>query len=190
MDPAKAKYLVGYDPQEAKRLLAEAGFPKGFTTPMFHWPGYAPPWRTYFDLAADDLGKIGVKVEFKPEEYGKYISTTYLGKFEKMAMGPQAPGYEIDDWLFSGFYPEQPHNRSHVADAELNKLLVAQRRELDPKKRLAIVHDIQRYLADKAYYVYLPNPPQYITHAPQVKGFKHHDGFSLGYRLMFTWLER
>ncbi len=118
MDPAKAKYLVGYDPQEAKRLLAEAGYPKGFTTSMFHWPGYAPPWRTYYDLAAADLEKIGVHVEFKPEEYGKYISTTYLGKFEKMAMGPQAPGNEVDDWLYSGFFPEQPHNRSHVADAE------------------------------------------------------------------------
>jgi len=190
MDPAKAKYLVGYDPAEAKRLLAEAGFPNGFTTPMAHWPGYAPPWRTYYDLAAADLAKIGVTVEFKPEEYGKYISTTYLGKFEKMAMGPQAPGNEVDDWLYSGFFPEQPHNRSHVADAELNKMLTAQRRELDPDKRLALIHDIQRHLVDKAYYVYLPTSPQYITHAPQVKGFKHHDGFSLGHRLMFTWLER
>ncbi len=190
MDPAKAKYLVGYDPQEAKRLLAEAGYPNGFTTSMAHWPGYVPPWRTYYDIAADNLAKIGVTVEFKPEEYGKYISTTYLGKFEKMAMGPQAPGNEIDDWLFSAYFPEQPHNRSHVADAELNKMLAAQRRELDPKKRLAIVHDIQRYLADKAYYVYLPTWPQHVTHAPRVKGFKHHDGFSLGYRLLFTWLDR
>jgi peptide/nickel transport system substrate-binding protein len=189
MDPAKAKFQVGYDPAEAKRLLAEAGFPNGFTTPMYHWPGYAPPWRTYYDLAADNLAKIGITVEFKPEEYGKYISTTYLGKFEKMAMGPQLPGNEVDDWLFAGFYPEQPHNRSHVADPELNKMLIAQRRELDPKKRLAIVHDIQRYLADKAYYVYLPGLPQYITHAPQVRGFTYHDGFSLGYRLIFTWLE-
>jgi peptide/nickel transport system substrate-binding protein len=190
MDPAKAKYLVGYDPAEAKRLLAEAGYPNGFTTTMAHWPGYIPPWRSYYDLAADNLGKVGITVELKPEEYGKYISTTYLGKFEKMAMGPQAPGNEIDDWLFSGYYPEQPHNRSHVADAELNKLLLAQRRELDSAKRLAIVQDIQRYLADKAYYVYLPTWPQHITHAPAVKGFKHHDGFSTGYRLMFTWLER
>ncbi len=190
MDPGKAKYLVGYDPAEAKRLLAQAGYPKGFTTPMFHWPGYIPPWRTYYDLVADNLAKIGVTVELKPEEYGKYISTTYLGKFEKMAMGPQGPGNEIDDWLYSGFFPEQPHNRSHVADAELNKMLIAQRRELDPKKRLDIIHDIQRYLADKAYYVYLPTWPQHITHAPQVKGFQHHDGFSLGYRLMYTWLDK
>ena len=69
-------------------------------------------------------------------------------------------------------------------------MLIAQRRELDPKKRLALVHEIQRYLADKAYYVYLPGLPQYIVHAPQVKGFTYHDGFSLGYRLMFTWLDK
>jgi peptide/nickel transport system substrate-binding protein len=189
MDPAKAKYLIGYDPAEAKRLLAEAGYPNGLTVPMYHWPGYIPPFRTYYDLAADSLSKIGITVEMKPEEYGKYISTTYLGKYEKMAMGPQAPGNEIDDWLYSGFFPEQPHNRSHVADAELNRMLIAQRRELDHAKRLTIVHDIQRYLADKAYYVYLPTWPQHITHSPKVKGFKHHDGFSLGQRLMFTWLE-
>ena len=189
MDPAKAKYLIGYDPAEAKRLLAEAGYPNGLTVPMYHWPGYIPPFRTYYDLTADSLSKIGITVELKPEEYGKYISTTYLGKYEKMAMGPQAPGNEIDDWLYSGFFPEQPHNRSHVADAELNRMLIAQRRELDHAKRLIIVQDIQRYLADKAYYVYLPTWPQHITYSPKVKGLKHHDGFSLGQRLMFTWLE-
>jgi peptide/nickel transport system substrate-binding protein len=189
IDPAKAKYLVGYDPAEAKKLLAEAGYPNGLTVPMHHWPGYAPPIRTYYDLVADNLSKIGVTVEFKPEEYGKYISTTYLGKYDTMAMGPITPFTEVDDWLYSAFYPEQPNNRSHVADAELNKLLVAQRREMDPKKRHAIVQDIQRYVADKAYYVYMPHSPQYITHAPRVKGMKFHDGFGLGPRLMYTWVE-
>jgi ABC-type transport system substrate-binding protein len=181
---------VGYDPAEAKRLLAEAGFAKGFSTPAFHWPGYAPPWRNYYEMTADNLGKIGIQVELKPEEYGKYISTTYLGKFEKMAIGPVTPFTEVDDWLYGAFHPEQPNNRSNVADAELNRMLGAQRRELDPKRRKILVDDIQRYLADKAYYVYLPNPPQYQTHPPYVKGFKHHDGFGMGYKLMFTWLDK
>ena len=123
---------------------------------MFHWPGYAPPWRTTTTSPPTISARSAITVEFKPEEYGKYISTTYLGKYEKMAMGPITPFTEVDDWLYSAFFPEQPNNRSHVADAELNKMLVAQRREMDPKKRLAIVHDIQRYLADKAYYVYMP----------------------------------
>ena len=190
IDAAKAKYLVGYDPAEARKLLAEAGFPKGFTTPAVHWPGYAPPWRNWYELAADNLGKVGINVELKPEEYGKYISTTYLGKYEKMAIGPVTPFTEVDDWLYGGFFPEQPNNRSYVADGELSKMLVAQRRELDSKKRKVIIDDIQRHLADKAYYAYVPNGPQYVSHPPHVKGFKHHDGYGLGMRLLYTWLDK
>ena len=190
MDPTRAKYLTGYDPVEARRLLAEAGYPKGFTTPLYHWPGFIPPWRTYYELAAENLGKVGIAVELKPEEYGRYISVTNLGKFEKMAMGPNAPYTEVDDFLYGRFYSEAPTNQSHVADAELNKMLVAQRREMDPRKRKQIVDEIQRYLADKAYYVYLPQWPQYVTHPPFVKGFQHHEGYGLGMRLLYTWLDK
>jgi len=190
MDAARAKYLTGYDPAEAKRLMAAAGHGGGLSTPAFHWPGYAPPWRSFYELAVDNLSKIGVTAELKPQEYGAYISTTYLGKFEKMAIGPVTPFTEVDDFLYGHFYPEQPANRSRVADAELNKLLVAQRRELDPKKRKELVDEIQRYVADKAYYVYFPTQPQYITHQPYVKGFKHHDGYGLGMRLVFTWIDK
>jgi peptide/nickel transport system substrate-binding protein len=190
IDPAKAKYLTGYDPAESKKLLAEAGLAKGFTTPLFHWPGYVVPWRSYYELAADNLGKVGVTVELKPEEYGKYISTTALGKYDKMAMGPSTPFTEVDDFLYGRFYPELPTNQSRVADAELTKMLVAQRREMDPRKRKQIVDDIQRYLADKAYYIYVPQWPQYVSYPPYVKGFKHHDGYGAGTRLLYTWLDK
>jgi ABC-type transport system substrate-binding protein len=190
MDPAKAKYLTGHDPAEAKRLLAEAGLAKGFTMPIYHWPGYVVPWRSYYDLAAENLGKVGINVELKPEEYGKYSSTTMVGKYEGAAMGPSTPFTEVDDFLFGRFYPELVTNQSHVADAELTKMLLAQRREMDPKKRKQIVDDIQRYLADKAYYVYVPQWPQYVAHPPYVKGFRHHDGYGLGMRLLHTWLDK
>ena len=189
LDPAKAKYLIGYDPAESRRLLAEAG-QKNLSVPIFHWPGYVVPWRSYYELAADNLGKVGITVELKPEEYGKYISTTALGKYEKMAMGPSTPFTEVDDFLFGRFYPELLTNQSHVADAELTRMLVAQRREMDTRKRKQIVDDIQRYLADKAYYVYVPQWPQYLAYPPYVKGFKHHDGYGLGMRLLYTWLDK
>jgi ABC-type transport system substrate-binding protein len=61
--PAKARYLVGYDLAEAKKLLADAGYPKGFTAPAFHWPGFSPPRRSYYDLVVDNLSRIGITVE-------------------------------------------------------------------------------------------------------------------------------
>jgi len=65
-----------------------------------------------------------------------------------------------------------------------------QRRELDPARRREIVLDIQRYLADKAYYVYLPMWPRYITYPSYVKGFRNQDGASLGSGLLYTWFDR
>jgi hypothetical protein len=45
-------------------------------------------------------------------------------------------------------------------------------------------------LADKAYYVCVPRWPQYVAYPPSVKDFKHHDGYGLGLRLVYTWLDR
>jgi peptide/nickel transport system substrate-binding protein len=191
LPPASRRYVDGHDPAEAKRLLAEAGLGSGFTTPIFHWPGFAPPWRSFFDLAAENLGRVGITAELRPEEYGKYSTTTSLGKFEKMAMGPFGAGEtEVDSFLYELFYSSSPRNHSRVTDAELDRMLVAQRREMDPARRREIVYSIQRYLADKDYYVYLPMWPRDIAHPAYVKGFKQIVGYSLGSRLMHVWIER
>jgi peptide/nickel transport system substrate-binding protein len=191
MDSAKARYLTGYDVKEAKRLLAEAGVPRGFATPIHHWPGFAPPWRSYYDLVTESLTTIGLGATLVPEELGKYTSMTALGKYEKMGMGPFGAGEtEVDSFLYDTFFSDSPRNRSHVADPELDRLLLAQRRELDPARRREMVYEIQRYLADKAYYVYLPMWPRYIAHPAYVKGFKHIDGYSLGTRLLYVWFDK
>lgn len=191
LPPAARKYLDGFDVAEGKRLLAEAGFASGLTTPLFHWPGYAPPWRSYYDLAAENLARVGINAELKPEEYGKFSTTTALGKFDKMAMGPfGAADTEVDAFLYELFLSGSPRNHSRVSDPELDKLLVAQRREMDPARRREIVYAIQRYLADKAYYVYLPMWPRTIAHPAYVKGFRQIVGLSLGSRLTHVWLER
>jgi len=190
IDPARAKYLVGFDREEAKRLLAEAGYPRGFTTPMYHHHGYPTPWPSRYELAVDELSKVGIKIELQPEEYGKYISTTYLGKFDKLAMGPITPFLEVDDFLYGVFYPGQPNNRGHIDDPELNAMLIAQRRELDPEKRKRIVHNIQRYLADKAYYVYIPIGLSYQVQQPYLKGFAPKIGQTMVHKVIAAWLDK
>jgi len=190
MDPAQAKYLAGFDREEAKRLLAEAGYARGFTTPMSHHPGYPTPWPSRYELAVDELSKVGIKLELKPQEYGDYISTTYLGKFDKLALGPITPFLEVDDFLYGVFYPGQPNNRGHIDDPELNAMLIAQRRELDPQKRRQIIHNIQRYLADKAYYVYVPIGLSYQVHQPHLKGFAPKIGQTMVHKLIAAWLDK
>ena len=69
-------------------------------------------------------------------------------------------------------------------------MLIAQRREMDPEKRKRIVHDIQRYVADKAYYVYVPLGLSYQVHPPYLKGFAPKIGQTMGHRLIAAWLDK
>jgi ABC-type transport system substrate-binding protein len=105
-------------------------------------------------------------------------------------MGPVTPFLEVDDYLYGVFYPGQPNNRSRVDDPELKPMLIAQRQELDPEKRKRMVHDIQRYLADKAYYVYVPIGLSYHVHQPHLKGFAPKIGHTMVHRVIAAWLDK
>jgi len=51
---------------------------------------------------------------------------TFLGKFDKMAMGPFGAGVtEIDELLYETFFSASPRNRSRVNDPELDRMLRA-----------------------------------------------------------------
>jgi peptide/nickel transport system substrate-binding protein len=103
-----AKYYR-YDPKEARRLLAEAGYPKGFKTMFTASSGYGRDLIDAAQLVQHSLKEVGIEAELKLQEYGAYQATTGQGKFEGMAIGPYGGGWE----------PEisQPHygTREHLS---------------------------------------------------------------------------
>ena len=98
-------------------------------------------------------------------------------------MGPSTPFTEVDDFLFGRFYPELPTNQSHVTDAELTKMLLAQRREMDPKKRSRSSTTSSATSPTRRTTSTFRSGRNTSSHPPYVKGFRHHDGFGLGMRL-------
>lgn len=189
-DPARLKYYIGYDPAEARRLLTEAGYPQGLAVTLNYAPVfYGPIWESRYALTQQDLEGAGFRIIPNPQDLGLYVSTTFVGRYEHMAIGPVTPFGEVDDWLYGFYYPGQANNRSHVDDPHLTPLLVAQRQALDPAERRRIVLEIQRYLLDKAYYIYLPIGYSYSVHAPRVRNFVQHDSHGTGKILQWTWVE-
>jgi len=84
-------------------------FARGLTVPLAHWPGYAAPWRNYYELTVDNLAQVGITAELKPEDQSRYATMTFLGKFDKMAMGPFGAGVtEIDELLYETFFSASP----------------------------------------------------------------------------------
>jgi peptide/nickel transport system substrate-binding protein len=184
-----AKYYR-YDPQEARRLLAEAGYPKGFKTTLTTTGGYGRDLMDAVQMVQRDLKGVGVEAELKIQEYGAYQATTGQGKFEGMAMGPYGGGWEPDSPLYGPYTPDQPRNRGHVNDPKLAAMVKEQRRLKDPEAREQLIFAIQRYAAEQQYYIYLSSQVITASWQPYVKNYAPNLSADFGSRVAALWLDR
>lgn len=184
-----AKWL-GYDPALAKKLLAEAGFPNGMKVKCTHWPGYGPEYVEDLELYAFYLKAIGVEVQIVNEEYGNYIRGSFLGKFDELSWGPSSVFTEVDGYLFNFLHTGEPNNRSHVSDTKLDVMLEAERRYVAKSSRKKMIDDIQRYTADRVYYVYTPYPKNVSSWSARLRNYGPKNSFDRGAQLEVVWLDK
>jgi peptide/nickel transport system substrate-binding protein len=141
-----------YDPKEARRLLAEAGVAKGWKTSIATTNGYGPDLLDVVQLVQRNLKDVGIEAAMKVQEYGAYMATTFLGKYEAMALGPLSNTWDPDTVLYGMYAPDQPRNSGHVNDPTLTAMLKEERRTKDLEARRQLIFDIQRYVAAQQYY--------------------------------------
>jgi peptide/nickel transport system substrate-binding protein len=186
---AGAKYYE-YDPKEARRLLAEAGFPKGFKTQLTVTSGLGRDRVDEAQLVQRFLKDVGIEAELKIQEYGAYIATTVQGKFEGLVDGPSGVTWEPDGRLYRAYASDSSRNMGHVNDATLTAMLKEQRRTKDLEARKKLIFDIQRYVAEQQYSVYLNSNTITTSWQPYVKNFAPNHSFDYGNRAAALWLER
>jgi len=178
------------DRAAAKKLLAEAGFPNGFQATMDFTTYGSNVLVDQAQLILKDLKAVGIEVKLNTKEYGAYISTTFYGKYDSMAYGPQTPFLEPDNFLYGQYYPGELKNQGHINDPVLADMLVQQRRTLDLSKRKQVIHDIQRHLAKQQYYVQNASQIYMAAWTPALKNYGPNLGYDYGGRLMAAWLDR
>ena len=179
-----------YDPAEAKRLLAAAGYPKGLPATVCFSTYGSTQLVDQMQLVLKYLKDAGIDAKLDQKEYGAYQATCRLGKFDSMGFGPLTPFLEPDNFVFGQYATGEPRNRSHVADPALDDLLVRQRRTGDIKARREILHQIQRHLARQQYYVHVPSGVYIAVWDGTLKNYGPNLGFDYGGRLVAAWLDR
>ena len=179
-----------YDPAEAKRLLAEAGYPNGFPATIDFTTYGSGTLVDSVQLILKDLKDVGIEARLNQKEYGAYASTSVYGKYESMAYGPLTPYLDPDNFLFGPYYPGHPRNISHVNDPVAADLLVRQRRTVNGVKRRELVHELQRYLAGQQYYIQMPSAVYVAVWDGALKNYGPNLGYDYGGRLLQAWLDR
>jgi peptide/nickel transport system substrate-binding protein len=186
----EGRRLYEPSPTEARRLLAEAGFPDGFTTPVETTAGYGSDYMDGVQAMLNNWKAAGIACELKLKEYGAFLATTIAGKFDKLAVGLFGGWTDPDSYLFRLYMPGQPSNAGSVNDPKLTEMIRLQRRTFDPTRRREILWDIQRYVARQAYYLYGPSFRVVVAWDAAVRNFAPNFGHDYGGRLMAAWLNR
>ena len=83
-----------YDPERARKLLAEAGYAGGFDMPTLVVPGGNANSQDWYQLIAQDLAAIGVRVELRASTLPRYLEYMYSGGWPSLAFG--MPTYTFD----------------------------------------------------------------------------------------------
>lgn len=184
-----AKYYT-YDPTEAKRLLAAAGYPNGFQASVCFTTYGSTVLVDSMQLVLKYLKDVGIDAKLDQKEYGAYIATCFNGNFPSMTYGPQTPFLDPDNFVYAQYYPGEPKNQSHINDPVVADMLVRQRRTFDLAKRHEVMYEIQRYLAKQQYYVQIPSGVYVAVWDGALKNYGPNVGYDYGGRLVAAWLDR
>jgi peptide/nickel transport system substrate-binding protein len=138
-----------HDPDRARRLLAEAGYPGGFDagdlTPV-------PPFTSFGEAVANSLAAVGIRTRVRSMERATFFESWRAKKLRGVIMGASAglgnaparlEAFVISTGTYAyGGYPD------------IDELFRQQAQERDRAKREALVHRIQRLMYER------------VTHAP------------------------
>lgn len=150
---SKPDLKTEYNPEKAKALLAEAGFPDGFSTEFWYVPvirGYSPDGKAIAEAIAVDLAKIGVTVELKTEDWGAYLDDRNLGKFPMWMAGWGSDNGDPDNFI--GYHFAHPVGEPKPEDCygndTLAQLLIDGAKEPDTAKREKIYQQAEQIVYD------------------------------------------
>src|SRR5215470_3933331 len=147
MDFALPTEPLPYDPQKAKQLLAEAGYPNGFDA------GELVPIPPFFEVGeavVNDLNAIGIRVRMRTMERAAFYTAWREKKLRGIFMTADGSSGNAATRVESFMYSKGTYAYGGYPD--IDELFQQQRQERDRAKREAILHHIQQLTVERVMF--------------------------------------
>src|SRR5262249_6969648 len=136
-----------HDPKQARQLLAEAGYPKGFDAVEVACDAAFTPEA---EAAINGLQSIGIRARLRPLERAAFYKADQERQFKYLVrVGSGAAGNaatRIEAFVVSGGF------RSYGGYPDIDALFRDQVTEMDRKRREALLHKIQQLMHERAMF--------------------------------------
>ncbi|SDE12782.1 ABC transporter substrate-binding protein [Ruegeria marina] len=128
-----------FDPDKARALLAEAGFPDGFETTLhLPPPSYA---RRGGEIIAAQLAAVGIKAEITNVEWAQWLETVFKGKNFGLTIVSHTEPMDI------GIYA-RPDYYFQYDNPAFQELMTTLNSTTDPDKRTELLQQAQRIISE------------------------------------------
>ncbi len=174
-----------YDPERAKKLLAEAGLASGFSTTLWvpeSGSGMQSP-VAMSTIIQSNLKAVGVNVTLQTMEWGTFLAKLRTKEQDMFALswmaGSEDPDLVMYPLLHSSQWTPVGPNRAMYKNTRFDEILAQARLTTDQAKRAELYREAQRLLHDDPPWIFIDHEVQTAAFAKRVQGFKLHPSFDL-----------
>lgn len=169
-DPSQL-FCYKRDVAKAKKLLADAGYPDGFSATVIGANGEPATAAAEAQVIQSQLAEVGIKLDIKMMELNLYVDAWLKGNFD---MAIALNGGSADPYTMYNRYWTKTGNLQKVAnyiDDTLDTAMQKGRSETDMTSRKAIFADFEKHITDVSPWIWLYTAFNYTAEQKTVTGF-------------------
>lgn len=172
----------GYDPEKARELLTQAGYPNGFKTTLWAMPvprAYMPQGGKIAEAIQADLAAVGIEAEIVDYDWDTYLEKAEKGEHDMILMGWTGDNGDPDNFIYTLLDKDNAvkgssSNYAFYKNNQVHDLLLKAQRETDRNTRSGLYKQAQEIIHEDAPWVPLVHSTDPLVLMKYVRGFNPH----------------
>ncbi|NJN85198.1 MAG: ABC transporter substrate-binding protein [Leptolyngbyaceae cyanobacterium SL_7_1] len=164
-----------YNPEQAKQMLADAGYADGFPLDLWYMPvsrPYFPTPKPIAEAFAADLSAIGIQVSLQTKDWAAYLADRLKPPgFQSFMLGWTGDYGDPDNFFFAHFGPGATNDLGDWKNEEVFQLLAQGREESDPAARQEIYGQVDKILFDETVRIPIVHSQPLLAKRANVAGW-------------------